>query len=87
MIIIVDILSYSAILITIPSKLMRVNTMLSIKETVSKKQILAVKPQFILAVDYASGSLGGMLGEDRDLNLYLADMTSQHTTLSNHINN
>lgn len=55
--------------------------MLSIKETVSKKQILAVKPQFILAVDYASGSLGGMLGEDSDLSLYLADMTIQYHSL------
>lgn len=55
--------------------------MLSIKETVSKKQILAVKPQFILAVDYASSSLGKMLGEDRDLNLYLADMTIQYHSL------
>ena len=81
MIIIVDILSYSAILITIPSKLMRVNTMLSIKETVSKKQILAVKPQFILAVNYDAGSLGEMLGEDRDLNLYIAEMTIQYNSL------
>ena len=49
--------------------------MLTIKETVSLKQILAVKPQFILAVDYNAGSIGEMVGEDRDLNLYLAEMT------------
>ena len=49
--------------------------MLTIKETVSLKQILAVKPQFILAVDYDAGSIGEMVGEDRDLNLYLAEMT------------
>ena len=49
--------------------------MLSIKETVSLKQILAVKPQFLLVVDYDSGSIGEMVGEDRDLNLYLAEMT------------
>lgn len=41
-------------------------------------EILAVKPQFILAVNYDAGSLGEMLGEDRDLNLYLADMTIQY---------
>ena len=49
--------------------------MLSIKETVSLKQILAVKPQFLLVVDYDSGSIGEMVGEDRDLNKYLAEMT------------
>ena len=45
------------------------------------KEILAVKPQFILAVNYDAGSLGEMLGEDRDLNLYLADMTIQYHSL------
>lgn len=49
--------------------------MLTIKETVSLKQILAVKPQFILAVDYDIGSIGEMVGEDRDLNKYLAVLT------------
>ena len=57
--------------------------MLTINETVSLKQILAVKPQFILAVNYDAGSLGEMLGEDRDLNLYLADMTIQYHSLTN----
>lgn len=47
------------------------------------KQILAVKPQFILAVNYDAGSLGEMVGEDRDLNLYLADMTIQYHSLVN----
>lgn len=47
----------------------------------SIKDILAVKPQFILAVNYDAGSLGEMLGEDRDLNLYLAEMTIQHYSL------
>ena len=48
------------------------------------KEILAVKPQFILAVNYDAGSLGEMLGEDRDLNLYLAEMTIQyHSLVSN----
>ena len=42
------------------------------------KDILAVKPQFILAVDYDSGSIGEMIGEDRDLNLYLAEMDIQY---------
>lgn len=46
------------------------------------KEILAVKPQFILAVNYDAGSLGEMLGEDRDLNLYLADMTIQYHSLT-----
>lgn len=47
----------------------------------SIKDILAVKPQFILAVNYDAGSLGEMVGEDRDLNLYLADMTIQYHSL------
>lgn len=47
----------------------------------SIKEILAVKPQFILAVNYDSGSLGVMVGEDRDLNLYLAEMTIQYHSL------
>lgn len=45
------------------------------------KQILAVKPQFILAVNYDAGSIGEMVGEDRDLNLYLADLTIQYYSL------
>lgn len=49
----------------------------------SINEILAVKPQFILAVNYDAGSLGEMLGEDRDLNLYLADMTIQYHSLTN----
>ena len=49
--------------------------MLSIKETVSLKQILAVKPQFLIVIDYDSGSIGEMVGEDRDSNKYLAEMT------------
>lgn len=44
----------------------------------SIKEILAVKPQFILAVNYDAGSIGEMVGEDRDLNLYLAEMTIQY---------
>lgn len=47
----------------------------------SIKEILAVKPQFILAVNYDAGSLGEMLGEDSDLNLYLANMTIQYHSL------
>lgn len=47
----------------------------------SIKEILAVKPQFILSVNYDAGSLGEMLGEDRDLNLYLAEMTIQYHSL------
>ena len=39
------------------------------------KQALQIKPVFILAVNYDSGSIGEMVGEDRDLNLYLAEMT------------
>ena len=59
-------------------------TMLSIKETVSLKQILAVKPQFILAVDYDSGSIGEIVGENRDLNKYLAVMTLyRYSTVNN----
>ena len=50
----------------------------------SIKEILAVKPQFILAVNYDAGSLGEMLGEPRDLNIYIADMTIQyHSLVSN----
>ena len=49
--------------------------MLPIKETVSLKQILAVKPQFLIVIDYDSGSIGEMVGEDRDSNKYLAEMT------------
>ena len=45
------------------------------------KQALQIKPVFILAVDYNSGSIGEMVGEDRDLNLYLADMTIQYHSL------
>lgn len=45
------------------------------------KEILAVKPQFILSVNYDAGSLGEMLGEPRDLNLYLAEMTIQYHNL------
>ena len=44
-------------------------------------EILAVKPQFILAVNYDAGSLGEMVGEDRDLNLYLAEMIIQYHSL------
>ena len=47
------------------------------------KEILAVKPQFILAVNYDAGSIGEMVGEYRDLNLYLADMTIQYHSLVN----
>lgn len=45
------------------------------------KQALQIKPIFILAVNYDAGSLGEMLGEYRDLNLYLADMTIQYHSL------
>ena len=41
----------------------------------SIKQALQIKPQFILVVDYDSGSIGEIVGEDRDLNKYLAEMT------------
>lgn len=44
-------------------------------------EILAVKPQFILAVNYDAGSIGEMLGEDKDLNIHLADMTIQYHSL------
>ena len=47
------------------------------------KEILAVKPQFILAVNYEAGSLGEMVGEDRDLNKYLAEMTIQYHSITN----
>lgn len=45
------------------------------------KDILAVKPVFILAVNYDAGSIGEMVGENRDLNIYLADMTIQYHSL------
>ena len=48
------------------------------------KQALQIKPVFILAVNYDAGSLGEMVGEDRDLNLYLADMTIQYSLKYNH---
>lgn len=44
-------------------------------------EILAVKPQFILAVNYDASSISEMLGEDRDLNLYLAEITIQYHSL------
>lgn len=48
------------------------------------KQALQIKPVFILAVNHDAGSIGEMVGEDRDLNLYLADMTIQyHSLVSN----
>ena len=48
------------------------------------KQALQIKPVFILAVNYDAGSIGDMVGENRDLNLYLADMTIQrHSLLDN----
>ena len=47
----------------------------------SIKQALQIKPVFILAVNYNAGSIGEMLGEPRDLNLYLADMTIQYHSL------
>lgn len=46
------------------------------------KQALQIKPVFILAVDYDAGSIGEMVGEDRDLNLYLAEMTIQYHSLT-----
>ena len=50
----------------------------------SIKQALQIKPVFILSVDYNAGSIGEMLGEPRDLNLYLAEMTIQyHSLVSN----
>ena len=42
------------------------------------KDILTVKPQFVLAVDYNAGSIGEIVGENRDLNLYLAVLTIQY---------
>ena len=45
------------------------------------KQALQTKPVFILAVNYDAGSIGEMVGEPRDLNLYLADMTIQYHSL------
>ena len=42
------------------------------------KDILAVKPQFILVADYNAGSIGEIVGEDRDLNLYLAKLVIQY---------
>lgn len=56
-------------------QLIRGNTMLTIK------QALQIKPVFILAVNYEAGSIGEMVGEDRDLNLYLADMTIEYHSL------
>ena len=47
----------------------------------SIKQALQIKPVFILAVNYDAGSLGEMLGEYRDLNVYLAEMTIQYHSL------
>lgn len=48
------------------------------------KQVLQIKPVFILAVNYDAGSIGEMLGEDRDLNLYLAEMTIQYSLKDSH---
>ena len=45
------------------------------------KQALQIKPVFILSVNYDAGSLGEIVGEDRDLNIYLADMTIQYYSL------
>ncbi len=45
------------------------------------KQALQIKPVFILSVNYDAGSIGEMVGEDRDLNLYLAEMTIQYYSL------
>ena len=45
------------------------------------KQALQIKPVFILSVNYDAGSLGEMIGEDRDLNLYLAEITIQYHSL------
>ena len=42
------------------------------------KDILAVKPQFILVADYSSGSIGEIVGENRDLNKYLAKLVIQY---------
>ena len=46
------------------------------------KQALQIKPVFILAVNYDAGSIGEVVGEDRDLNLYLAEMTIQYHSLT-----
>ena len=53
----------------------KANTMLTIK------QVLQIKPVFILSVNYDAGSIGEMTGEDRDLNLYLAELTIQYHSL------
>lgn len=45
------------------------------------KQALQINPVFILAVNYDAGSIGEMVGEYRDLNLYLADITIQYHSL------
>lgn len=45
------------------------------------KQALQIKPVFILVVDYNSGSIGEMVGENRDLNKYLAELTIQYHSL------
>ena len=42
------------------------------------KDILAVKPQFILVADYNAGSIGEIVGENRDLNKYLAELAIQY---------
>lgn len=47
----------------------------------SIKEILAVKPQFILVVHFSKGSIGEMVCEDRDLDKYLAELTIQHYSL------
>ena len=41
----------------------------------SIKQALQIKPQFILSVNYNAGSIGEIVGENRDLNKYPAVMT------------
>lgn len=46
------------------------------------KQALQIKPVFILSVNYDAGSIGEMLGEPRDLNLYLAEMTIQYHSIT-----
>ena len=45
------------------------------------EQALQIKPVFILSVNYDAGSIGEMIGEPRDLNLYLAEMTIQYHSL------
>lgn len=45
------------------------------------KQALQIKPVFILSVNYDAGSIGEMVGEPRDLNIYLAEMTIQYNSL------